>query len=131
MSALALEPRVARGSDRVGVQAAGVGGATDLGGEPTLDALVAGVWEGLAAHRSVGCPVCGEEMAPGVRSARAADRRRLPELRDEAELNPWQAGRSRGGRDRREGRAGVQPGRPRWRRRRAVRPARAATCGRR
>ncbi len=64
MSALALEPRVTRGPDRVGVQAAQAGGATDLGGEPTLDALVAEVWEGLAAHRSVGCPVCGEEMAP-------------------------------------------------------------------
>jgi hypothetical protein len=64
VSALTLEPRVARGSDRVGVQAATVRGATDLGGEPTLDALVAGVWEGLAAHRSVGCPVCGEEMVP-------------------------------------------------------------------
>jgi hypothetical protein len=64
VSALALAPRVARGADRVGVQAARQGGATDLGGEPTLDALVAGVWEGLAAHRSAGCPVCGEEMVP-------------------------------------------------------------------
>ena len=64
MSALALEPRVTRGLDHVGVQAAGRAGSTDLGGEPTLDALVAGVWEGLAAHRSVGCPVCGEEMVP-------------------------------------------------------------------
>jgi hypothetical protein len=64
VSALTLEPRVARGVDRVGVQTAPLGGATDLGGEPTLDALVAGVWEGLAAHRSVGCPVCGEEMVP-------------------------------------------------------------------
>jgi hypothetical protein len=64
VSALALEPRVARGLDRVGAQAARQGGAADLGGEPTLDALVAGVWEGLAAHRSVGCPVCGEEMVP-------------------------------------------------------------------
>ena len=64
MSALVLEPRVTRGLDRVGAQAAQAGGATDLGGEPTLDALVAEVWEGLAAHRSVGCPVCGEEMLP-------------------------------------------------------------------
>ncbi len=63
MSALALEPRVTRGSDRVGVQDAPVG-VTDLGGEPTLDALVAGVWEGLAAHRSVTCPLCGHEMRP-------------------------------------------------------------------
>jgi hypothetical protein len=63
VSALALEPRVSRGSTRVGVQDAGAG-VTDLGGEPTLDALVSGVWEGLAAHRSVACPVCGHEMTP-------------------------------------------------------------------
>jgi hypothetical protein len=63
VSALALEPWVAHGSDRVGVQDAREG-VTDLGGEPTLDALVSGVWEGLAAHKSVGCPVCGHEMAP-------------------------------------------------------------------
>ena len=35
-----------------------------LGGEPTLDELVSGVWEGLAAHRSVPCPACGAEMKP-------------------------------------------------------------------
>ncbi len=63
MSALALEPRVTRGSESVGVQDAR-GGVTHLGGEPTLDALVAGVWEGLAAHRSVSCPLCGHEMRP-------------------------------------------------------------------
>jgi len=63
VSALALAPRVARGTELVGAQDTRAG-AADLGGEPTLDALVAGVWEGLAAHRSVGCLVCGEEMAP-------------------------------------------------------------------
>ena len=63
MSALALAPRVARTSERVGVQDVHAG-KTGLGGEPTLDALVSGVWEGLAAHRPVGCPVCGEEMVP-------------------------------------------------------------------
>jgi len=36
----------------------------DLGGEPTLDELLAGVWEGLAAHRLASCPVCGGDMAP-------------------------------------------------------------------
>ena len=36
----------------------------ELGGEPTLDELLTGVWEGLAAHRSVPCPVCGGELAP-------------------------------------------------------------------
>jgi hypothetical protein len=34
------------------------------GGEPTLDDLVAGVWEGLTVHATVGCPVCGGEMHP-------------------------------------------------------------------
>jgi hypothetical protein len=34
-----------------------------LGGGPTLDELLAGVWEGLAAQRPVACPVCGGEMA--------------------------------------------------------------------
>jgi hypothetical protein len=63
VSALTLEPRVLRGADRVGTQDAR-SGATDLGGEPTLDAVLAGVWEGLAAHRSVACPLCGSEMAP-------------------------------------------------------------------
>ena len=63
MSALALAPRVARGTELVGVQHTRAG-AMDLGGEPTLDALVSGVWEGLAAHKSVGCPLCGEEMVP-------------------------------------------------------------------
>jgi hypothetical protein len=36
----------------------------DLGGEPTLDELIAGVWEGLAAHRPARCPVCEAEMQP-------------------------------------------------------------------
>jgi hypothetical protein len=36
----------------------------DLGGEPTLDELIAGVWEGLAAHRPARCPVCEAEMHP-------------------------------------------------------------------
>ena len=36
----------------------------DVGGEPTLDELLVGVWEGLAAHRVVSCPACGSEMRP-------------------------------------------------------------------
>lgn len=36
----------------------------DVGGEPTLDELLVGVWEGLAAHRVVSCPACGSEMGP-------------------------------------------------------------------
>ena len=45
--------------------ARGAGSAsTDPGGEPTLDSLLSGMWEGLVAHRSVPCPLCGGEMAP-------------------------------------------------------------------
>ncbi len=36
----------------------------DVGGEPTLDELIAGVWEGLTAHAVERCPVCGGEMEP-------------------------------------------------------------------
>ena len=39
------------------------------GGEPTLDDLLAGVWEGLTAQRDVVCPVCGEAMRPEVGAA--------------------------------------------------------------
>jgi hypothetical protein len=35
-----------------------------LGGGPTLDELVAGVWEGLAAHHEVPCPICGARLKP-------------------------------------------------------------------
>ncbi len=35
-----------------------------LGGEPTLDELLTGVWEGLVAHQLAQCPVCGGEMKP-------------------------------------------------------------------
>ena len=35
-----------------------------VGGEPTLDEMIVGVWEGLTAHRVVECPICQEEMAP-------------------------------------------------------------------
>jgi hypothetical protein len=34
------------------------------GGGPTLDDLLVGVWEGLAAHRTVACLACGEAMTP-------------------------------------------------------------------
>ena len=33
-------------------------------GEPTLDALVTGAWEGLSVRRAVRCPVCEGEMEP-------------------------------------------------------------------
>ena len=35
-----------------------------LGGEPTLDELLVGVWEGLSAHSTVACPACGGPMEP-------------------------------------------------------------------
>jgi hypothetical protein len=35
-----------------------------MGGEPTLEQLLASVWEGLTAHASVQCPVCSGEMEP-------------------------------------------------------------------
>jgi hypothetical protein len=34
------------------------------GGEPTLDDVIVGAWEGLTAHRPVACPVCEGELVP-------------------------------------------------------------------
>ena len=33
-------------------------------GEPTLDEVLAGVWEGLTAHAAVSCPLCHDRMEP-------------------------------------------------------------------
>ena len=33
-------------------------------GQPTLDEVIGGVWEGLTSHRSVSCPVCHGPMEP-------------------------------------------------------------------
>jgi hypothetical protein len=33
-------------------------------GGGTLDELVSELWEGLAAHRTMACPICSEEMGP-------------------------------------------------------------------
>jgi len=33
-----------------------------VGGEPTLEELLAGVWEGLTIHGSAACPVCDAAM---------------------------------------------------------------------
>ena len=42
------------------------------GGEPMLDEVLVGVWEGLTARLAVACPVCGGEMKAEVGlSARA------------------------------------------------------------
>jgi len=32
--------------------------------EPTLDGLMVNTWNGLAAHGTVPCPVCGGALAP-------------------------------------------------------------------
>jgi hypothetical protein len=42
-----------------------------LGGGPTLESLISGAWEGLAAGASAACPVCdASELVPGVDAAR-------------------------------------------------------------
>jgi hypothetical protein len=60
-----------RESERITAPAVPVGGdlhahqsMAQQGGGPTLDDLVVGVWEGLAAHRTVACLACGEAMTP-------------------------------------------------------------------
>jgi hypothetical protein len=60
-----------RAPERVHAPAEPVGGdqqahesSVQQGGGLTLDDLVVGVWEGLAAHRTVACPACGEAMTP-------------------------------------------------------------------
>jgi hypothetical protein len=35
------------------------------GGGLTLEGLLSGAWEGLAARASVACPVCSGDMRPG------------------------------------------------------------------
>jgi hypothetical protein len=61
MSALAL--------DRPGVHRRETGEPApslfdDVGGEPTLDEVLSGAWEGLVAHQQAACPVCGGDMTP-------------------------------------------------------------------
>ncbi len=53
----------------------------DMGGEPTLDEVLTGVWEGLAAHRAADCPLCGAEMTPVYCGDLAPGRRALHRLR--------------------------------------------------
>ena len=61
MSAVALD-RPGAGGRRVGESAPSL--FDNLGGEPTLDELLSGAWEGLVAHQHVACPVCGGDMTP-------------------------------------------------------------------
>ena len=40
-------------------------------GRLTLDEVIVGAWESLAAHHAVACPVCGGEMRPRYGSGAA------------------------------------------------------------
>jgi hypothetical protein len=51
----------------------------DLGGEPTLDEHLIGVWEGLAAHHPVACPLCGGAMVPLYEGEAGRQADRVPE----------------------------------------------------
>ena len=55
--------------------------------EPTLDDLLAGVWEGLSVRRAVRCPVCTGEMQPAETADRRVRRRPLPRMRRDARLS--------------------------------------------
>jgi hypothetical protein len=55
---------VSRGAGQRGRLGSALSLFDGAGGEPTRDELVAGVWEGLTAHRVISCPVCGADMEP-------------------------------------------------------------------
>jgi hypothetical protein len=57
MSAAVLDRPTARA-------AAGAVRSRARDGGPTLEGVIVRAWEGLAAHRGVGCPLCGGHMAP-------------------------------------------------------------------
>ena len=52
----------------------------------TLEDVISGAWEGLAAHDVVSCPVCHGEMVPRYGSGGTAVGGRCRDLRDDAEL---------------------------------------------
>lgn len=64
MSTLVLERE--QGAAAAGRIEAGLPSALAAGsrGGPTLDDLITGVWEGLCANETAGCPACGGAMAP-------------------------------------------------------------------
>ena len=65
---LALEPDVDHDVSEVDRERqdarASTAACDTVSGEPSLDAVVSGMWEGLVAHRAVDCPLCGGEIAP-------------------------------------------------------------------
>ena len=46
--------------------------AHGVGGGLTLDEVIVGVWEGLAAHAAVACPLCAGTLRPRTASGAAA-----------------------------------------------------------
>lgn len=62
MSTAVLDRPVARSASRRPAPRQGDGG-------PTLEGVIVRAWEGLAAHRGVGCPLCGGHMAPRPRAS--------------------------------------------------------------
>jgi hypothetical protein len=50
-------------ADRVRSDADGAAGPRGAGGEVTLESLLSGVWEDLAARATAACPVCGGELS--------------------------------------------------------------------
>jgi hypothetical protein len=82
MTALAAAPSIARGpralrGDTTEFSARGTSLWSPMSespyGEPTLDDLVAGVWEELAVRGLTRCPVCGGEMQAEVTPADVVD----------------------------------------------------------
>jgi hypothetical protein len=61
---LCAEPATAESARHAGVASSSRTLDGTRGGGPMLDDLVAGLWEGLAAHRVVQCLVCAAEMGP-------------------------------------------------------------------
>ncbi|HET9075120.1 MAG TPA: hypothetical protein VFN48_11110 [Solirubrobacteraceae bacterium] len=43
-----------------------------VGGERTLEDILLGAWEGLAAHHAVRCPVCRGDMVPSASASASA-----------------------------------------------------------
>ena len=51
----------------------GVQARDGVGGGPTLDDAIVGVWEGLTAQVAVACPLCGGALAPRAAGGKCSD----------------------------------------------------------